>query len=430
MKILFSNNSKDRKTIDRILAPDQIRNPEIEKKVLEIISEVRKKGDKALIEFTRRFDHVSLKQNQLKVTKREIKDAYKVIDKRFISTAQLAIRNITEYHKHQNRQTKTYKRKDGTRLSQRIRPFQKVGIYAPGGAAPLASSLLMSAIPAKVAGVPRLVVTTPSDSKGKINPYILVCADLAGIQEIYKVGGAQAIAALAYGTKTIPKVDKIVGPGNAYVVEAKRQVFGIVDIDLLPGPSEILVIADNTAKPAWIAADLLSQAEHTGNERVFLVTPSKAIALKVIKQLVKQVNLLSRSKEAKKSLEKGGAVIITRNLEECIEISNRIAPEHLEIHTKHPREIANQISSVGAIFIGPWTPEPIGDYIAGTNHILPTNGTARMFSGLNVDEFIKKTNIVEYTEKAFRKAAKATINFAEIEHLGAHAESVRIRLKS
>lgn len=427
MKIL--DIQKDKIDIELIISPNTSRNRDVETSVSEILNHVREYGDKALFELTARFDKVRINPGDLKVVPKEIKEAYKKIDKKFLATAKTAIKNITEYHKHQFRETKMYRRTDGTILSQRIRPFKRVGMYVPGGAAPLASSLLMCAIPAKVAGVPEMVLTTPPDSMGKINPYILVCADLAGIQEMYKVGGAQAIGALAYGTQTISKVDKIVGPGNSYVVEAKKQVFGLVDIDLLPGPSEILVIADDTAKPAWIAADLLSQAEHTGNERVFLFTPSKTLAAKVVEELSSQVNRLSRRQQAGNSLQSGGAVILTRNLDECIELANRIAPEHLEIHTKNPRKVADKVTSVGAIFIGPWTPEPIGDYIAGTNHILPTGGTARMFSGLNVDEFIKKTNIVEYTEKGFKKIANAAIHFAEIEHLGAHAESVRIRLK-
>ena len=429
MQIFNYSDKKDRNELLKIITPKMTRDRKLESLVAKILTKVSDNGDSAVCQFTKAFDKAVIKPSQFKVTAKEIKSAYREIDTSFLKVAKIAIKNITEYHQFQKRETRSYQRKDGTVLTQRVSPLTRVGIYVPGGAAPLASSLLMCTIPAKVAGVPEIVVATPPNKEGKINPYILVCADLVGVTEIYKIGGVQAIGALAYGTDTIPKVDKIVGAGNKYVVEAKRQVYGTVDVDLIPGPSEILVIADDTAKPSWVAADLLSQAEHTGNERVFLVTPSIKLSAQVVTELQIQLDQLSRKDAAGKSLINGGAIILTNDLEQAAEVANAIAPEHLELMVKNPRKWVDKIKYAGAIFVGPWTPEPMGDYIAGTNHILPTSGTARMFSGLNLDEFIKKTNIVELTEKAFHQLAKATVQFAEVEQLTAHAQSVRVRMK-
>ncbi len=429
MKRLNYSNPKDKKALLKMLSPNLMRDRKTEKRVSDILEDIAQNGDEAVIRYTAQFDKAQFKPSQMKVTSKEIADALKRVDKKFLKVAKTAIKNITEYHQFQARKTRSYKRADGTRLTQRVRPLKRVGVYVPGGAAPLASSFLMCTVPAKVAGVPEIVVATPPGPDGCINPHILACAGLMGITEIYKVGGVQAIGAMAFGTKHIPKVDKIVGAGNRFVVEAKRQVFGLVDIEMIPGPSEILVLADDTANPAWVAADLLSQAEHTGNERVFLVTTSAKLADDVEAELTLQVHQLTRCDAASMSLKNGGYTILTASLEEALEVSDLVAPEHLEVMTREARKVSEKVTCAGAIFVGPWTPEPIGDYTAGTNHILPTGGTARIFSGLNYDEFIKKTNVVELTEKAFDKLAEATITFAEVEQLTAHGQSIRVRLK-
>jgi histidinol dehydrogenase len=429
MKRFNYANPKDKKALLKILSPKYLRDLKTEKLVADILEDIANNGDEAVVRYTAKFDKAVLKPSQMRVTEKEIQDALKTVDKKFIKTAKTAIKNITEYHKFQARKSRSYKRADGTMLTQRVRPLKRVGVYVPGGAAPLASSFLMCTVPAKVAGVPEIVVATPPGPDGKINPHILACAGLMGVKEVYKVGGVQAVGALAFGTKIINKVDKIVGAGNRFVVEAKRQVFGLVDIEMIPGPSEILVLADDSANPAWVAADLLSQAEHTGNERVFLVTTSAKLADAVEAELSKQVVQLSRCDAASNSLKNGGHIILTSTMNEAVEVSDLVAPEHLEVMTREARKVSEKVTCAGAIFVGPWTPEPIGDYTAGTNHILPTGGTARIFSGLNYDEFIKKTNVVELTEKAFDKLADATITFAEVEKLTAHGQSVRVRLK-
>lgn len=430
MKILDYKKSQDKPIFAELVSPKILRDIDVENTVRLILDDVSRKGDAAVSKYIRQFDKANLSPAQFRVDVEEISDAVNRVEKSFLKAARLAIKNITEYHKFQLRKTRSYQRNDGSRLTQRIRPLNRVGMYVPGGSAPLASSLLMCVVPAKVAGVPEIVMVTPSNSEGEVNPYILASAKLAGVTEMYRVGGVQAIGALAYGTDSIPRVDKIVGPGNKYVVEAKRQVYGIVDVDLIPGPSEILVIADDTANPSWVAADMLSQAEHTGNERVFLVTPSKSLAKEVEKELYLQANQLSRTPQMLSSLEKGGVIVITKDLDQAVEIADLVAAEHLEIMTQDARKIADKVKYAGAIFIGPWTPEPICDYVAGTNHILPTGGTGRMFSGLNLDEFIKKTNVVEISDKGFQQLAESTIIFAEKEELTAHANSVRVRLKN
>lgn len=399
--------------------------------VNDILQNVKENGNKAVFEYTKKFDNADLTEETLLVTKDEIQEAYEALDKNLIEVMKKAIVRITDFHEKQ----KTYSWFDtcelGTILGQKVTPLDIVGVYVPGGKAAYPSSVLMNVLPAKVAGVGKIVMTTPpsKDFGGKINPVTLVAADLCGITLIYKIGGAQAIGALAYGTETIPKVDKIVGPGNIYVALAKKAVYGQVGIDSIAGPSEVLVIADESANAKFVAADLLSQAEHDELASAVLVTTSEALAKEVEKEIARQTAYLSRKAIIEASLEKYGAIIVVDTIDEAIDISNDIAPEHLEIIVKEPFSIMPKIKNAGAIFMGSYSPEPLGDYMAGPNHVLPTNATAKFFSPLNVDDFVKKSSIIAFNEPGLKALYEDIITFAEAEQLTAHANSVRVRFE-
>ena len=379
-------------------------NGDITKSVSEILDNVRVNGDKALKEYTKKFDKVDL--NELQVSNEEIEKCFASVEEEFINNLKEAKENIEYYHKAQKSRGFILNKTNGVFLGQRVLPLEKVGVYVPGGTAAYPSSVLMNVIPAKVAGVSEIIMTTPPSKDGGINPYIAVAAKIAGVDKIYKVGGAQAIGALAYGTETIAKVDKIVGPGNIFVAVAKKLVFGKVDIDMIAGPSEILIVADEGANPKYVAADLMSQAE-----------------------LEKQIANLERKDIISESLKNHGKVIICDNIDQCIEVSNMVAPEHLELMVKNYMEKLGKVKHAGSVFLGYNTPEPIGDYFGGTNHVLPTNGTARFFSALSVDSFIKKSSFLYYSEEAILNDGEKIINIANKEGLTAHANSVKVRLK-
>ncbi|MBO7650188.1 MAG: histidinol dehydrogenase [Lachnospiraceae bacterium] len=399
---------------------------EQEQKVAAIIDAVRKDGDKAVFDFTAKFDGVTITKDNIVVTREEIDRAYENIDKELLKVIRDAIKNIRDYHMLQKRAS-WFDTKDGIFLGQRILPIAKVGVYVPGGKAVLSSSVLMNIIPAKVAGVPEIIMVTPPQKSGELNPASVVAAVEAGVDKILKVGGAQAIAALAYGTESIPKVDKIVGPGNIFVALAKKAVYGSVGIDSIAGPSEILVLADETANPRYVAADLLSQAEHDELASAILVTTSKELAEKVSVWVDRFTEKLSRKETIKKSLEGYGCIFIAENMQQAIDTANAIASEHLEILTKNPFDTMTYIKNAGAIFLGEYSSEPLGDYFAGPDHILPTNGTAKFFSPLNVDDFVKKTSVISYSREALEPVYKEITTFAEAEGLTAHANSIYVR---
>jgi len=400
----------------------------IERLVKEIIKSVKKGGDKALIDFTFKFDHVKLTPKKLRVTPAEVEKAYADVPEEDIDALRLAARRIAAFHER-SKPTSWFTQEDsGAFLGQRVLPLETVGIYVPGGKAAYPSSVLMNAVPAKVAGVPRVVMCVPAPG-GVLNPRVLIAADLAGVDEIYKVGGAQAVAAMAFGTETVPRVDKIVGPGNIYVATAKRLVFGQVDIDMVAGPSEILVIADRTARPAFVAADMLSQAEHDEMASAMLVTTDQDLAKAVMVELDRQIKLLPRLDIAEKSLASYGAVIVVDDLAQAAIVANRIAPEHLELAVHRPMELLPLIKNAGAIFMGHFTPEAVGDYAAGPNHVLPTGGTARFFSPLSTEDFVKKSSLLMYTKDALAELAPAVTRIARMEGLEAHARMVDVRLK-
>lgn len=391
-----------------------------------IIENVAKNGDKALFEYTERFDRAKLES--LEVSEDELNDALIAIDPEFLGVMIEAADNIRAFHKNQLRSGFVISEKPGVVMGQKILPIEKVGIYVPGGTASLPSSVLMNAIPAKLAGCPEIIMTTPCGPSGKIAPEILAAAKIAGVSKIFKLGGAQAIAALAYGTESVPKVDKIVGPGNQYVAEAKRQVFGRVAIDMIAGPSEILIIADSTADPDRLAADLLSQAEHDKLATAVLVTDCEEIAKKTAERLEVRLKDLSRREIAEASIDRNGKIIICKNIAEAVALSNQIAPEHLEICVESPFDLLGEIKNAGSIFLGHYCPEPLGDYFAGPNHTLPTSGTARFSSPLSVDDFIKKSQFTYFTEGAFKEVAEKVAAFAEKESLTAHAKSALARI--
>jgi len=405
--------------------------PEQNAAVTEVVAAVRKEGDAALLRYTEKFDKVKLTPDRLRVAPAEIEAAYAQVDPEFLKALRQAAANIRAFHEKQKRSSWMDVTPDGTMLGMVIRPLRRVGLYVPGGKAAYPSSVLMNAIPAKVAGVPEIAMVTPPATGGQegINPYILVAAAEAGVTEIYRVGGAQAIAALAYGTESIAAVDKICGPGNIYVALAKRAVFGAVDIDSIAGPSEICVLADDSADPRFVAADMLSQAEHDEMASAVLVTPSEKLARAVETELKRQVALLPRREIAEKSLEQYGAILLVRDLAEGVEIVNRLAPEHLEVMTEDPLALVGGIDNAGAIFLGPYSSEPVGDYYAGPNHILPTNGTARFSSPLNVDDFLKKSSLIRYSRQALERDAAGIAVLARHEGLEAHARAVEIRLE-
>ena len=399
----------------------------VEAIVADIIYNVRQNGDRALYEYSEKFDKAKL--SSLLVTKEEIEEAVSLVEPKFLEILKTAAENIREYHKNQLREGFQIKKEDGVIIGQKIIPVDRAGLYVPGGTAAYPSTVLMDSIPAKIAGCKEVVMVTPPLKDGKVNPVILAAAYIAGVDKIFKIGGAQAIAALAYGTMSVPKVDKIVGPGNAFVAEAKKQVFGQVSIDMIAGPSEILILADGNTNPAHAAADLLSQAEHDKNASAVLVTDSLALAEKVSEELEKQIPLLERSEIARTSIDNNGKIIVADNLESGVEISNEIAPEHLELLMDNPFDYLDKIRHAGSIFMGRYCPEALGDYYAGPNHTLPTSGTAKFSSPLSVDDFIKKTQYTYYTKEALEKVAEDVAFFAEKEGLTAHAKSAVIRTR-
>lgn len=423
----------DEKSIKNILEDLLKRSPnqytEYQDTVHEILEDVRAKGDEALFAYTKKFDKAEISEANILVTQEEIDEAYSLVETSLIEVMKKSIGNIRDFHEKQLRNTWIETREDGVILGQRITPLESVGVYVPGGKAAYPSSVLMNIIPAKVAGVERIVMTTPPGADGKVNPATLVAANLAGATEIYKVGGAQAIGALAYGTNSIKKVAKICGPGNIFVALAKKTVYGHVSIDSIAGPSEILVLADETANPRYVAADLLSQAEHDELASAILVTTSEELAVQVEKQIEGFLQTLSRTEIIQKSLENYGYLLVADTMEQAIEVANEIASEHLEILTKNPFDTMTRIKNAGAIFLGEYSSEPLGDYFAGPNHVLPTNGTAKFFSPLNVDDFIKKSSLISYSKEALEPIHKDIIQFAEAERLTAHANSIAVRFE-
>ncbi len=395
--------------------------------VADIIATVQKKGDLALKHYAEKFDGVAL--SSLEVSKEEIEKAFENADKKFVAVLQEAAENIRAFHEKQKRDGFEIKKENGVIVGQKITPVERVGLYVPGGTAAYPSTVLMDAIPAKIAGCESVVMVTPPAKDGGVNENILAAAKVAGVDRIFKVGGAQAVAALAYGTESVPKVDKIVGPGNAFVAEAKKQVFGVVSIDMIAGPSEILIVADKNNSPAFVAADLLSQAEHDKNASAVLVTDDDAFAIAVQEQLEKQIPLLARAEIARKSIDDNGKIIVADTLDDAIEIANEIAPEHLELCVEKPFEYLEKVKHAGSVFLGKYCPEALGDYFAGPNHTLPTSGTARFSSPLSVDDFVKKTQYIYYTESALESVADKVAYFADKEGLGAHAKSASIRKK-
>ena len=398
--------------------------------VNEIVEAVRANGDAAVFEYTKKFDGADLNGNNIRVTQDEIDEAYRQIEPDVLDVIRKAIVNIRTYHEKQRQYSWFDSKPDGTILGQKVTPLTRVGVYVPGGKAAYPSSVLMNILPAKVAGVEQIIMVTPPGKDGKVNPGTLVAANEAGADVVYKVGGAQAVAALAFGTETIPKVDKIVGPGNIFVALAKKAVYGYVSIDSIAGPSEILVIADETANPRYVAADLLSQAEHDELASAILVTTSETLADQVSEEVDAFVKKLSRKEILEKSLDNYGYILIAENLNQAVDIANEIASEHLEIVTKNPFEVMTQIKNAGAIFLGEYSSEPLGDYFAGPNHGLPTNGTAKFFSPLSVDDFIKKSSIIYYSRQALEPVKDDIIKFAESEFLTAHANSIKVRFEA
>ena len=427
MRIIPLTEESKSNILDNLLKRSPNNYDEYQDKVNEILSNVKKNGDKAVFHYTETFDKAELTPDTLYVTEEEIKEAYTKVDSELITVMKKSIENIRSFHEKQVHNSWFTTREDGVILGQRITPLESVGVYVPGGKAAYPSSVLMNIIPAKTAGVRRIVMVTPPGADGKVNPATLAAAHLAGATEVCKVGGAQAIAALAYGTESIPKVDKIAGPGNIFVALAKKSVYGHVSIDSVAGPSEIMVLADETANPRYVAADLLSQAEHDELASAILVTTSRDLAEKVSAQVDEFTAALSRRDIISHSIENYGYILLADTMEDAIDAVNAIASEHLEILTKDPYNVMTKIQNAGAIFLGEYSSEPLGDYYAGPNHILPTNGTAKFFSPLNVDDFMKKTSIISYSREALAKAHKDIELFAEQEGLTAHANSVRVR---
>ena len=402
---------------------------EYEETVNRIIEQVRERGDRAVFDYTRQFDKCELTAENLVVTEDEIKEAYQALDDALIGTMRKSAENIRAFHEKQVRHSFFTTKPDGSILGQRITPLERAGVYVPGGKAAYPSSVLMNVVPAKVAGVSEIIMTTPPGKDGKVNPGTLVAADLAGVDRIYKAGGAQAIAAMAFGTESIPKVDKITGPGNIFVALAKKAVFGYVSIDSVAGPSEILVLADNTADPRYVAADLLSQAEHDELASAILITDSRELAEKVSAEAEHFTKQLSREEIIRKSLDNYGYILVAEHMDDAVEAANDIASEHMEILTKDPFQTMTKVKNAGAIFLGEYSSEPLGDYFAGPNHILPTNGTAKFFSPLGVDDFIKKTSIISYSREALLRDHEDIERFAKSEGLTPHANSVAVRFQ-
>lgn len=429
MRIVNLSNETKQSILDDLLKRSPNNYSQYEATVNEIIDAVRTQKDKALFDYTLKFDKFELNAENIKVTRAEIEEAYTQLDAKLIEVIKKSAENIRAFHAKQLRNSWFDAKEDGTILGMKITAIDKAGVYVPGGKAAYPSSVLMNVIPAKVAGVREIIMTTPPGANGKVNPGTLVAADIAGVDTIYKVGGAQAIAALAFGTESIPKVDKITGPGNIFVALAKKAVYGYVSIDSIAGPSEILVLADETANPRYVAADLLSQAEHDELASAILITTSMELAEKVSAQVDVFVQELSRTEIMQKSLDNYGYILVAENMTDAIDAVNEIASEHLEILTANPFEIMTKIRNAGAIFMGEYASEPLGDYFAGPNHILPTNGTAKFFSPVNVDDFIKKTSIISYSREALERVHKDIELFAESEGLTAHANSIKVRFE-
>lgn len=429
MRIVELTKETKNNILDDLLKRSPNSYSQYEQAVQEILADVKEKKDAAVFEYTKKFDKAEVNASNIKVTKEEIEEAYSIVDEGLIDVIRKALVNIRDYHQKQKQYSWFDSQPNGVILGQKVTPLEKVGVYVPGGKAVYPSSVLMNVMPAVVAGVDKIIMTTPPNKEGKVNPVTLVAAKEAGVGDIYKVGGAQAIAALAYGTESIPKVDKIVGPGNIFVALAKKSVYGHVSIDSIAGPSEILVLADETANPRFVAADLLSQAEHDELASAILITTSEELAKQVSKEVDGFVEVLSRKEIITKSLENYGYILVAKDLDEAIEVANDIASEHLEIVTKNPFETMTKIRNAGAIFIGEYSSEPLGDYFAGPNHILPTNGTAKFFSPLSVDDFIKKSSIISYSREALEPVHRDIIKFATSEQLTAHANSIAVRFE-
>ena len=429
MRILQLSKETKSNILEDLLKRSPNSYGEYEDRVAAIIDTVREKGDEAIFSYTRQFDGADISADNIIVTKEEIEEAYAVVDPTLLDVIRKALVNIREYHEKQRQYSWFDSKDNGIILGQKVTPLKRVGVYVPGGKAVYPSSVLMNVMPAKVAGVDEIIMTTPPGKDGKICAYTLVAATEAGVDRIYKVGGAQAIAALAFGTESVPKVDKIVGPGNIYVALAKKAVFGHVSIDSIAGPSEILVLADESANPRFVAADLLSQAEHDEMASAILVTTSRELAEQVSVEVDKFVAQLSRKEIIQKSLDNYGYILVASSEDEVIETANDIASEHLEIVMKDPFTVMTKIRNAGAIFLGTYSSEPLGDYFAGPNHVLPTNGTAKFFSALSVDDFIKKSSIISYSREALEPIYKDIVQFAECEQLTAHANSIRVRFE-
>lgn len=429
MRILKLTEDSRKNLLEELLKRSPNSYKQYEDAVNDIIENVRQNGDSAVFSYTKQFDGADINKENIRVTKEEIQEAYELVDDKLIHVMKKSLENIRIYHEKQKQYSWFDSRPDGVMLGQKVTPLARVGVYVPGGKAAYPSSVLMNVLPAKVAGVEKIVMTTPCNKEGKVNPATLAAADLAGVDEIYKVGGAQAVSALAFGTESIPKVDKIVGPGNIYVALAKKAVFGHVSIDSIAGPSEILVLADETANPRYVAADLLSQAEHDELASAILITNSETLAEQVSKEVDGFTQALSRKEIIEKSLQNYGYILVAQDMEEAIAAANEIASEHLEILTSNPFETMMKIKNAGAIFLGEYASEPLGDYFAGPNHVLPTNGTAKFFSPLSVDDFIKKSSIISYSREALEPIYKDIVQFAESERLTAHANSIKVRFE-
>ena len=429
MRILTLTEESQADLLEDLLKRSPNSYQEYEGRVAEIIENVRRHRDAAVFSYTEQFDGAKLAADTVKVTESEIKEAYEQVDPKLLDVIRKALVNIRAYHEKQKRSSWFDSDENGILLGQKVTPLERVGVYVPGGKAAYPSSVLMNVVPAKVAGVKKIIMTTPCNKEGKVNPATLTAAKEAGVTEVYKVGGAQAVAALAFGTESIPKVDKIVGPGNIYVALAKKAVFGHVSIDSIAGPSEILVLADETANPRYVAADLLSQAEHDELASAILITTSHKLAERVSEEVDKFTAVLSRKEIIEKSLKNYGYILVAEDLQAAIDTANEIASEHLEILTQNPFEVMMRIKNAGAIFLGEYASEPLGDYFAGPNHVLPTNGTAKFFSPLSVDDFVKKSSIISYSREALEPIYKDIVQFAECEQLTAHANSIRVRFE-
>ncbi|MGN0381155.1 MAG: histidinol dehydrogenase [Suilimivivens sp.] len=430
MRIIELTEETKDNLLEKLLKRSPNSYGQFEQTVNDIIAKVRERGDEALFEYTKEFDKCEINQQTIRVSRQEIEEAYEKVDSELIRVMKKSAENITRFHEKQLHNSWIVPEDNGTILGQKITPIAISGVYVPGGKAAYPSSVLMNVLPAKVAGVSRIIMTTPPGADGKVNPGTLVAADIAGVSEIYKVGGAQAIAAMAFGTESIPRVNKITGPGNIFVALAKKACFGFVSIDSIAGPSEILVLADETANPRFVAADLLSQAEHDEMASAILITTSKELAENVSDEVEQFTRQLSREEIIRKSLNNYGYILVAENMDQAIDAANEIASEHLEILTKNPYETMTKIKNAGAIFLGEYSSEPLGDYFAGPNHILPTNGTAKFFSPLNVDDFLKKTSIISYSRDALKEVHKDIELFAEKEGLTAHANSIKVRFEA